>query len=105
MRFVKVFHSEAPDFIVGIPEEVEDVDAFLDSVLYGAAGWSEAKDSLKDAAGRDGRNGKEGANRWIKDGSGTIFCPVCGEEHSWIDYRAKFCDTCGAELLPEEGYW
>lgn len=41
--------------------------------------------------------------RWVKDSSGLIICPECGEEHSWIDYRASYCDTCGTRLLPEEG--
>ena len=46
MRFVKVFHSEMPDFIVCIPEEVEDVDAFLDSVGK-VNGKAKAKRALK----------------------------------------------------------
>ena len=42
--------------------------------------------------------------RWIKDPSGVIICPECGEEHDWETFRASFCDSCGAELDPEEGY-
>lgn len=44
------------------------------------------------------------AKRWIKDESGVIVCPVCGEEHAWYSFRASFCDNCGERLLPEEGY-
>ena len=43
MRFVKVYHFEEPDFVVGVPDDVPDTDLFLDRVLYGASGWSEAK--------------------------------------------------------------
>ena len=103
MKFVKVYHSEAPDFIVCVPEHIEDTDRFLDTVLHGASGWGEAKDSLEEAAGVDTDLNKE-IKRWIKDGSGCIICPVCGEEHSWIDYRASYCEICGTELMPEEGY-
>ena len=49
MRFVWVFHSEEPDFIVVVPYEVEDVDLYLDSVLHGASGWGPAFDSIKEA--------------------------------------------------------
>lgn len=36
--------------------------------------------------------------RWIKDESGVICCSECGEEHEWEDYRAPYCDTCGAKM-------
>ena len=49
MRFVKVFHSEDLDFIVGVHDEVEDTDLFLDNVLHGAAGWSDAKKTVREA--------------------------------------------------------
>lgn len=39
---------------------------------------------------------------WIKDGD-CIICSECGEEHTWEDYRASFCDVCGADMCePEE---
>ena len=40
--------------------------------------------------------------RWIEDGSGVIICSECGEEHEWQDYRAPYCDTCGAKMEVEE---
>ena len=49
MRWVKVFHSSAPDFVVGVPDEAEDTDLFLDEVLHGADGWSEAKEYPQEA--------------------------------------------------------
>lgn len=37
--------------------------------------------------------------RWIKDGKdGPVYCSECGEEHEWGDYRARYCDTCGAKM-------
>lgn len=41
--------------------------------------------------------------RWIKDESGVIFCSECGEEHEWEDYRATYCDTCGAKMDGKKG--
>ena len=49
MRFVKVFHSEFPDFVIVVPDEVEDTDKYLDAILHGAAGWGEAKGTLCEA--------------------------------------------------------
>lgn len=35
--------------------------------------------------------------RWIEDGD-CQYCSECGEEHSWADYRAAYCDVCGAKM-------
>lgn len=35
---------------------------------------------------------------WIEDGSGVVICSECGEEHEWQDYRATYCDCCGAKM-------
>ena len=35
--------------------------------------------------------------RWIEE-DGVQTCSNCGEEHEWIDYRAPYCDTCGAKM-------
>ena len=32
---------------------------------------------------------------WIEDGDIQI-CSECGEEHEWQDYRASYCENCGA---------
>lgn len=41
--------------------------------------------------------------RWIKDGEdGPVCCSECGEEHEWGDYRASYCDTCGAKMDGEQ---
>lgn len=42
--------------------------------------------------------------RWIKDGEdGPVYCSECGEEHEWGDYRATYCDTCGAKMDGGQG--
>jgi hypothetical protein len=34
---------------------------------------------------------------WIEDGSVQI-CSECGEEHEWGEYRATYCEDCGARM-------
>ena len=34
---------------------------------------------------------------WIEDGDMQI-CSNCGEEHSWEEYRASYCEDCGAKM-------
>ncbi len=34
---------------------------------------------------------------WIEEGDIQI-CSECGEEHCWQDYRASYCDVCGAKM-------
>ena len=34
---------------------------------------------------------------WIDDGEYQI-CSVCGEEHHWDEYRATYCEDCGAKM-------
>lgn len=34
---------------------------------------------------------------WIEEEDIQI-CSECGEEHSWQDYRASYCDNCGAKM-------
>ena len=37
---------------------------------------------------------------WIEDGDMQI-CSNCGEEHSWEEYRASYCENCGAKMESE----
>lgn len=39
--------------------------------------------------------------RWIEK-DGIQICSECGEEHEWEDYRAPYCDTCGAKMNKED---
>lgn len=42
---------------------------------------------------------------WKKEGD-VFVCSECGEEHEWIDYRASFCDECGADMRESNArYW
>lgn len=41
--------------------------------------------------------------RWIKDKSGVLVCSECGEEHEWEDYRATYCEDCGAKMIYGKG--
>lgn len=36
--------------------------------------------------------------QWIEDGNGVQVCSECGEEHEWQDFRAPYCDMCGAKM-------
>lgn len=35
--------------------------------------------------------------RWIEN-DGYQICSNCGEEHCWDEYRASYCDCCGAKM-------
>lgn len=34
---------------------------------------------------------------WIEQ-DGYQICSNCGEEHEWVEYRASYCDCCGAKM-------
>lgn len=34
---------------------------------------------------------------WIEQ-DGMQICSECGEEHTWDDFRAAYCDCCGAKM-------
>ena len=35
--------------------------------------------------------------QWIEQ-VGMQICSNCGEEHTWDDFRAAYCDCCGAKM-------
>ena len=35
--------------------------------------------------------------QWLEE-DGVQICSNCGEEHCWDEYRATFCDNCGAQM-------
>lgn len=35
--------------------------------------------------------------RWIPNEE-CVVCSECGEEHCWEDYRASYCEDCGAKM-------
>lgn len=63
----------------------------LDDVY--AQGWADALDNLKNAPAAKVAPVRHG--HWIEDGDCQI-CSECGEEHCWGEYRATYCDSCGA---------
>ena len=54
-----------------------------------------ANDRLRDIPAADVVEVKHG--HWIEE-DGYQICSECGEEHHWIDYRASYCDVCGAKM-------
>lgn len=38
---------------------------------------------------------------WITDEKGIVICSECGEEHAWDEYRATYCEDCGAKMDKE----
>lgn len=37
------------------------------------------------------------SGHWIEE-NGCQICSECGEEHEWDEYRAAYCDVCGAKM-------
>ena len=35
---------------------------------------------------------------WIEDESGYQICSNCGDEHYLDEYRATYCESCGARM-------
>ena len=35
--------------------------------------------------------------KWLEE-DGAQICSNCGEEHCWGEYRATYCDNCGARM-------
>ena len=69
-------------------------------------GWDKAFDEaireLDNIPAADVRPERHG--RWIEDEKyGIVICSECGEEHAWEDYRASYCEDCGAKRDGEDG--
>lgn len=61
-----------------------------------AGGILRCLDSVKAAPTVDAKLVVHG--RWIEYENGVIVCSECGEEHSWDEYRATYCEDCGAKM-------
>lgn len=70
-------------------ETLRDV-VYLDGVLA-------VIDTTPTANVQEVRHGK-----WIEYDNGVQTCSECGEEHEWQDYRASYCEDCGAKMDKEE---
>lgn len=64
-----------------------------------ARGWNNAIEIINNAPAADVVEVRHG--RWIEE-DGIQICSECGEEHEWEDYRAPYCDTCGAKMNKED---
>lgn len=64
-------------------------------------GWKDALDNLKNAPAADVAPVRHG--HWI-EGDGCQVCSECGEEHCWDEYRATYCDSCGARMDRKDNY-
>lgn len=81
-----------PEKIVLLKNIVDD--AFSDKPEF-ARGWNSAIEIINNAPAADVVEVVHG--RWIEE-DGIQICSECGEEHEWEDYRAPYCDTCGAKM-------
>lgn len=77
-----------------------EAGASLDQVgeLYGIP-LGDLVDTFTDIPAADVAPVRRG--RWIEE-DGIQICSECGEEHEWGDYRAPYCDTCGAKMNKED---
>ncbi len=65
------------------------------------SGSEEAKwirECIRKAPSADVRPERHG--HWIEED--IQICSECGEEHSWEDHRASYCDCCGAKMDGED---
>lgn len=57
--------------------------------------WDKAKQALASVPAADVALVKHA--HWIEQ-DGMQICSDCGEEHTWDDFRAAYCDCCGAKM-------
>ncbi|MEG2317082.1 MAG: hypothetical protein RSC91_12730, partial [Clostridia bacterium] len=74
-------------------EDITDADDMLDAIEVAL------RECVHNAHAVDAAPVRRGY--WIEESSLQI-CSECGEEHEWDDYRAPYCDTCGAKMDAEE---
>ena len=73
-----------------IDGDTESADRFRDCI--------DLLDSLDAADVAPVRHGE-----WIEDESGYQICSNCGDEHYWDEYRATYCESCGAKMGGKHG--
>lgn len=87
------------------PEEVAHYLGFEvledDGPTIGMISAKHSEDGKRDIRERKdgGRTMDEYIKRahWIEQ-DGMQICSNCGEEHTWDDFRAAYCDCCGAKM-------
>lgn len=65
-----------------------------------ASGLLVAADQLNKIPTADVVEVKHG--EWVEDGEYQV-CSECGEEHHWGEYRATYCEDCGAKMDGKKG--
>ena len=84
-------HEDLVEALMGYTWRDED-ERLIDDADEKRA-WIEAW--LPDIPSADVEPVKRG--HWIEEDEYQI-CSECGEEHCWGDYRATYCDCCGAYM-------
>ncbi len=78
-----------------LTEEINTInERVVSKVRVGWSSWS-ILETIRNMPTADVRPERHG--HWIEEGDIQI-CSECGEEHSWQDYRASYCDVCGAKM-------
>lgn len=62
---------------------------------FSEACYKDAIETVRYAPAADVKPVRHG--RWIEK-DGCQICSECGEEHEWDEYRAAYCDVCGAKM-------
>lgn len=83
------------DDLISRQAAIEIVDKYLGS--DGCIGDDVAMDIISDLTALAPAQPEQKKGKWIDDGDYQI-CSICGEEHCWENYRACFCDCCGADM-------
>ena len=78
-------------------EYVEYIDREAANLALAEQGfdWDKVKQALASVPAADVALVKRA--HWIEQ-DGLQICSNCGEEHTWDDFRAAYCDCCGAKM-------
>ena len=78
-------------------EYVEYIDREAANLALAEQGfdWDKAKQALASVPAADVALVKRA--HWIEQ-DGMQICSNCGEEHTWDDFRAAYCDCCGTKM-------
>ena len=81
--------------VSGIMTEYIDREAANLALAEQGFDWDKAKQALASVPAADVALVKRA--HWIEQDEMQI-CSDCGEEHTWDDFRAAYCDCCGAKM-------
>ena len=81
--------------VSGIMTEYIDREAANLALAEQGFDWDKAKQALASVPAADVALVKRA--HWIEQ-DGMQICSDCGEEHTWDDFRAAYCDCCGAKM-------